>query len=98
MEYRRANYSKAVDWSQRCLAFPEANAPRDATCHVILALSWQKLQNHASAESELALARKLIGNNVDDPLQRGNAQDGFWFDWLFARILLQEAETTIPTI
>jgi eukaryotic-like serine/threonine-protein kinase len=96
MEYRRGHFSKAIDWSQRCLAFPEANAPRAATCHVILALSWQRLDNHASAKSELALARKLIGGKKDNPLQRGNAQDGFWFDWLFARILFREAEAMIP--
>ena len=96
LEYRRGHYSQAVDWSQRCLAVSEYNAPRVATCHAILAMSWQQLQNPAKARSELVLARKLVRDKVRNPMDRGNAQEGFWFDWLFAQILFQEAEAMVP--
>jgi serine/threonine protein kinase len=94
MEYRRGDYSGAVDWCRRCLAYPGDNPPRVATAQVILALSCQQLGRHQEALSNLVQARQSIEANLDnaDP---GSADHGFWFDWVFARILLQEAESQI---
>jgi hypothetical protein len=50
-------------------------------------------QNGQSSEacSELAQGRLLIDEKFKSGLDRGQAGAGFWFDWVFARQLLQEA-------
>jgi serine/threonine protein kinase len=96
MEYRSGHYAKAADWAQRGLAFPEFNASRVATSHVILALAWQQLGKTEPARAELTLGREAIEGKFRAGLDRGSALHGFWFDWVFAQILLREAENLIP--
>ena len=47
------------------------------------------------ARSELAQGRDLVTAQFLQGLGGGSGSDGFWYDWLFARILLREAETLI---
>jgi tetratricopeptide (TPR) repeat protein len=91
MEYRRGDYAKASDWCRRCLSYPEYNAPRAATARVILAMSCQHLGQTDEARSELTQARDMIEDKFKNGLDRGTGVQGFWFDWVFARILLREA-------
>jgi tetratricopeptide (TPR) repeat protein len=96
VEYRRGNYVKAADWCQRCLNYREYIAPRTATAQIILAMSDQQLGKTNEARTQLAQAREIIGNKFKSQLDRGTPMQGFWFDWVFAQILLREAETLIP--
>ncbi len=96
VEYRRGNYAQAADWCRRCLNYPEYIAPRTATARVIIAMSDQRLGKTAEARSQLAQAREIIGDKFKSQLDRGTPVQGFWFDWVFARILLREAEALIP--
>ena len=91
MEYRRGDYAKAAAWSRRCLSYSEYNAPRAATARVILAMASERLGQTMEARSELAQGRESIENRFKSGLERGTGVQGFWFDWLFARILLREA-------
>ncbi|HTY85891.1 MAG TPA: serine/threonine-protein kinase [Candidatus Acidoferrum sp.] len=95
MEYRRGEYAKAAAWCHRCLDYPEYNAPRAATARVILAMACQRLGQGNEARSELNQARGAIENKFKTGLDRGTGVQGFWFDWLFARILLREATPLI---
>jgi len=95
MEYRRSNYAQAMEWCRRCLAYPEHNAPRSATAHVILAMSCWQLQQTSEARSELAVGHEMIETKFKSGLDRGTGVQGFWFDWVFGRILLREAEALI---
>ena len=95
MEYRRGDYTQAAAWSQRCLDYPEYNAPRAATARVILAMSRQRLGQTNEARSELARADNMIEDKFRNGLDRGTGVQGFWFDWTFARILLREAGSLI---
>jgi hypothetical protein len=95
MEYRQGNYVKAAEWSRRCLSYPEYNAPRAATARVILALACQRLGQTGEARSELTQARSIIEDKFRKDLDRGTGVQGFWFDWLFARILLRETTVLI---
>jgi serine/threonine protein kinase len=94
-EYRRGDYAKAVKWCQRCLAYSEYNAPRSATARVVLAMSLHQLGQTADARTELALGRDIIENKFLTGLDRGTGVQGFWFDWVFARILSREASRVI---
>jgi serine/threonine protein kinase len=95
LEYRKGNDAKAVEWCRRCLAYPEYNAPRSATARVILAMASHRLGQTAQARSELAQGREAIENKFKSGLDRGTGVHGFWFDWVFARILLREATALI---
>jgi len=101
-EYRRGNHAKAVEWSRRCLGYPEYNAPRSATARIILAMSRHQLGQTDEARSGLAQGRETIERKFQSGLERGTGVQGFWFDWVFARILLREAtaliEETSPAV
>jgi tetratricopeptide (TPR) repeat protein len=90
-EYRQGNHARAVEWCQRCLNYPEYNAPRTATARIILAMSNYRLGGIAEARSELDQNRAIVENHFKSGLDRGTGVRGFWFDWVFARILLREA-------
>ncbi|HOB32150.1 MAG TPA: serine/threonine protein kinase, partial [Verrucomicrobiota bacterium] len=91
IEFRRGNYVRSVEWARRCLEYPEYNAPRSATAHVILSMALHRLAHAADARAELAIAKELIEARFSNGLTRGTGVQGFWFDWVFARILLREA-------
>jgi eukaryotic-like serine/threonine-protein kinase len=94
-EYRCGNYERAAEWSRRCIAYPEHNAPRAATARVILAMSLHQLQRGDDAVTELTAARDGVGSKLRGRLEKGTPIQGFWFDWAFAHILLQEAVALI---
>jgi serine/threonine protein kinase len=97
LEYRRGDSDKAVGWCRRCLDYREYNynAPRTATARVILAMSCHQLGQADKARSELAQGREAIEAKFKSGLDRGSGVQGFWFDWVFARILLREATSLI---
>ena len=97
LEYRRGNYLKAAEWCRRCLDYPGANAPRTATAQVILAMSYHRLGRADEARVELAAGREIVENKFRTRLGAGGPVQGFWFDWLFARILLRESLAQLET-
>ncbi|MEO6003188.1 MAG: serine/threonine-protein kinase [Opitutus sp.] len=98
MEYRRGNFAQAVEWLQRCLAYPESNAPRTATARVILAMAYHQLGREAEAQIEFKTGREIVESKLSKgKLDRGTPIQGFWFDWAFARILLRESAALIET-
>ena len=90
-EYRRGNFASSRVWARRCLAYSEDNEPRLATAHVLLAMAARRLGDQVEAAKELAEARSRVERKLRDPLERGDGTQGFWFDWVFAKILLVEA-------
>jgi len=95
MAYRQDHTPTAKEWCRRCLTYPEKNPARIATAHIIRAMACQQLKEQTEARSELAEGRKLIQDEFADGLDAGGGSVGFWFDWLFARVLLREAEQLI---
>ena len=95
VEYRRGHYPAAADWSQRCLAYREFNAPRAATAHLLLAMAYWQQGRKQEAQTELAAGHDAVAAKFAGDLDHGSAPEGFWFDWVFARILLREAQGLI---
>ncbi len=95
MDYRRGNYSGTVEWCNRCLGYSEFNPARSATTHILLAMARRQLHQNDSAQAELVLGREAVEGKFNGGLDRGSPEQGFWFDWIFARILLREATTVI---
>jgi serine/threonine protein kinase len=92
MEYRRGNYTQAADWCHRSQAYSQDNLPRTATSEIILAMSEFQMGDRSQAAAELAQGRTIIENRLNNGLEKGDGEQGFWFDWVFGRIILSEAE------
>ena len=92
---RQGNFAEAADNCRKCLRYvgPEgSNSPRLAAANVILAMCEHRLDHHDLALEKLAAGKSLIEQNFMEGLKRGSGFSGYWFDWLLARVLLQEAE------
>jgi hypothetical protein len=92
IEYRRGHYTEAANWCHRCLAYSQDNQPRTATATIILAMSNFGLGKKDEAGSQLAQGRQIIEKGYQNGLEPGDGEQGFWFDWVFGRIILDEAE------
>ena len=57
--------------------------------YVILAMALHQLGRLQKAEAELAVGREIVESKFKSRL--GSPVQGFWFDWIFARILLRES-------
>jgi hypothetical protein len=58
-----------------------------------MAMTHYRLGQKNLADFELAQAREKIEQQFNRGLEIGAGGEGFWFDWVFARILLREAIT-----
>lgn len=95
--YRQDNDREAAAWSRRCLAYPGSNAPRTATALAILAMASHRLGQTEEARAELLAAQETVERYFKARLDRGNPVQGFWFDWVFARVLVREATAQIDS-
>jgi hypothetical protein len=55
-------------------------------------MSLAQEREYQAALSELELARKIIESGFEAGLKQGRWDRGLWFDWVFARVLLQQAK------
>lgn len=95
MAYRQGYTPTAKVWCEKCLAYTQDNPSRKATAHIIEAMSCYQLGETNESVSELEEGRKLVDAEFSKGLEEGNGLKGFWYDWLFARILLREADSLI---
>ena len=91
MEYRSGNFANAESWCQRSLGYFNENSSRTANLQLLLAMIHFQVGKPELARSELAQVRRRIEDYFDQGQKIGNGQEGFWFDWVFARTLLRKA-------
>jgi hypothetical protein len=97
-ELRRGNYEQALVWCERSAEYQKSNPPRDTSVRLVAAMARHALGQTAQTGAEVAGCGKRIGNQFASGLQMGDGGQGFWFDWVFARILLREAEDLAGTM
>ena len=95
LDYRRGNFPAAADRCNRVLAYPECDPVHVCTAQIILAMVNEQLLQPDQARLKLAAARNLIEPQFANGLEPGNDTGGFWYQWLYARVLLQEATILI---
>ena len=95
MAYRKDEPSAAKEWCRKSLAFPLDTRARIATARVIMAMACHKLGEVNESRAQLAEGKKLVEVEFAGGIKRGDGWNGFWYDWLFARVLLREAEGLI---
>ena len=93
--YRKGEYSRVID-----LAHPLADSPAgpDAlvpTVQAILAMSLWCHGETDEARITLGRVRDAVDRHFAVPMRVGDKSRGFWYDWLFARILMREAAMLI---
>ena len=95
MEYRLGRYPEAIAKFERCLAYGTSNPARTATAQTLIAMAQHQSGQSKMAWLKLAEAREAIQKKFSGNLEMGNGGEGYWFDWLLARVLSYEAEQLI---
>jgi tetratricopeptide (TPR) repeat protein len=94
-KYRSGDYESAVEWSQRGGGQKNRFPACDADLHLIAAMAYYQHGQVDEACSELAQGQQMVETKLRGGLTHGKADAGYWFDWVFANHLLQEAKTLI---
>ena len=90
MEYRRGSYAAMDEWRQRSLGYENWTPVRTVTFQILSAMAEARTGQHEEAQAELDDARQQVDERFNHmPI------DGYWFDWVFARILLREADAML---
>ena len=95
--YRNGDYSATEQWCRRALAAPIKSSARDASMHMILAMSCFRLGRPEEARVELNQGRMMIEKQFSNGLFHGSSDQDviLWWDWVYARILMREAAALI---
>ena len=89
-EYRRGNLAAVDAWCQRAAAHTGESEVWAATMRIIQAMADHKRGKSEKAAEELARACQTI-EPYFGATRLPTFRQGYWYDWLFARILLREA-------
>jgi len=92
--YRRGDYRGAAEYAFS-KEVPSGDSAATATGCVLLAMSLFHEGKVEEARGNLERARKIVNAGFTQRLDKGDGKAGYWYDWVFARILLREAESTI---
>ena len=95
--YRCGDYGQAAAWCRQCLNEDDKTSAQNVTIRIIFAMCNSRTGQTNTARIELAKARDTIDLKFQLNLERGDARMGLWYDWLFARILLREANALIES-
>jgi hypothetical protein len=85
-EYRRGNYTNALEWCQRSRAISAFVAMPTATDCVIMAMCDYKLGHARQAKIQIEKARSLAQTGLNTGFDAWN-----WREWVYFRLLLEEA-------
>ncbi len=93
-EYRRGNYAAADDWCRRGIDRSAHVLSLNVTLRIIQAMANQQRGQTEVAVRELAPARQAVERRFETGPLQGD-QQGSWYDWVFARLLLREAAAAL---
>jgi hypothetical protein len=94
-QYRCGNYDSAIQWCQNAQSQSAKLPCSDAIIHAVFAMAYYQNGQTNEASSELMQSRRLIDGKFDTGLDHGRPGTGFWYDWIYARHLAQEAGAMI---
>ena len=95
MAYRSGDYQSAEKWCQRSSNYQNGNPARATNLKLLQAMTDYHLGKTNLASNELVQASPQIEAQFKQGIQVGEGGEGFWFDWLFARILMTEANLVV---
>lgn len=89
--YRDGDLAESREWLERSLTYPVNNPPKDVSARLILAMIDSHEGRKADAIQAIQSAREPIDRIMSAPLPTGDSNTGFWFDWINAKLLLDES-------
>ena len=89
-EYRRGDFAAVDRWCRGVISQTGESEVVTSTLRVIQAMADQKRGQAVEATEQLAFAQSTVERYFEHD-QLPAFQQGYWYDWLFARILLREA-------
>lgn len=93
--YRLGEFAAARRVAQAAEDPTDRTGARVTTLRLILALcDWQEDRRDQALHSFDKL-KPLIETGFSGDFSSGNSRDGYWYDWAFVRLLLQEAEADL---
>jgi len=93
-KYRSGEFSKAQEYCHHGLN-PTEQTPRTTTVRLILAMACYRNGQKDEAREHLVQGRAQVEEKFKRGLDRGVPGAGMWYDWVFARVLLREADGLI---
>jgi eukaryotic-like serine/threonine-protein kinase len=93
-KYRVGEFAQAEEYCRYGLN-PADISPQAPTIHLILAMACYQNGQAREAREHLAQGRALVEAKFKQGLDRGTPGIGMWYDWVFARVLLREADGLI---
>jgi len=92
-EYRRGNYPVAVERVAVCTRTP--NDARVALAHILTAMISRKAGGPQDPNEEMRLGREMIERRKAAEPNIFDVTEPLWTDWVFAEMLLKEAEGVV---
>jgi serine/threonine protein kinase len=94
--YRNGDDNAALTWASRCIASPRANPARIASARIVLAMVEHRGARTANAKVFLNMtADQVTAKTSSETIAPGGNEEGFWYDWVNARILYREAAAMV---
>jgi hypothetical protein len=90
-QYRCGNYESAIQWCQNAKTQSSKFPCSEAIIDAVLAMAFYQNGQTNEAGTELVQGRQLIDEKFKTGLDHGRPGSGFWYDWVYARHLVQEA-------
>jgi len=93
--YRSGDYKTALKYAEGGFDASDTTGARNATIRVIMAMSRAQMHDMDEARRQLGIARTTIEAKLHAAPGPGDQIQGYWYDWIFASVLLREAGTLI---
>ena len=93
--YRTGDFSGAIQLAKRSISGRETWMAHRPIHDAIIAMASHALGDKPAAIAHLQTARAAVETRFASPLGVGSSGSSFWYDWLFARVLVREASDLI---
>ena len=93
--FREGDDDRAKDLLNKCLSSPQQIEPRTASAQFILAMIERRNGNYAMARNWIETKREPVEMAYQKSFSLSGPFEGFWFDWVIAKLLLDEALSVI---
>lgn len=93
--YRTGDYTAAVELGEQALPGSNATLAHRPAHEAIIAMACHQLGDASSATAHLRSAREAVEGKFSSDLVEGSGGPGFWYDWVFSRVLVREAAEMI---
>jgi eukaryotic-like serine/threonine-protein kinase len=93
--YRTGDFSGAIEFANAAIPGSNATMAHRPTHDAVIAMASHALGDAPAAKAHLEAARDAVERRFASPLGEGSGSTGYWYDWLFARVLVREASELI---